>query len=162
MTGGAMLQSQHFNVTARLLHWLLYVLMLALALLGWATLSAAGYPVTMLKGFELPPIAPVGPVWYALLRDAHSLLAWLLFTTVLVHLAVALLSALFARAAWGASSSPEICRAVHVADIWTLGSVTRFWAVLLTVGIFCFVVLVMKGPAYIADRYDLPDSDRPD
>lgn len=76
--------------------------------------------------------------------------------------AVAVLPALFARVAWGASTSPEVYRAVHMADIWALGSVTLFWAALLTVGIFCVVVLVMKGPAYIADRYDLPDSDRPD
>ena len=55
--------------------------------------AAAGYPVTMVEGFQLPAIAPVSPVWYAMLRDAHSLLAWLLFATVLVHLAAALMHA---------------------------------------------------------------------
>lgn len=74
-------------------HWLLYALMLAQPLIGWATMSAAGYPVTMVEGFQLPAIAPVSPVWYAMLRDAHSLLAWLLFATVLVHLAAALMHA---------------------------------------------------------------------
>lgn len=74
-------------------HWLLYALMLAQPLIGWSMLSAAGYPVTLLMGFQLPPIAPVSPVWYAMLRDAHSLAAWLLFATVLVHLAAALMHA---------------------------------------------------------------------
>lgn len=75
--------------------------------------------------------------------------------------ALALLPALIARALWSASASTEAYRAMQWADIWALGSVTLFWAGLLTVCIFCVVVLVMKGPAYIADRYDLPDSDRP-
>lgn len=74
-------------------HWLLYALMLAMPLIGWAMLSAAGYPVTLFTGFELPPIAPVDPTWYALLRDAHGLLARLLFATVLLHLAAALMHA---------------------------------------------------------------------
>jgi len=76
--------------------------------------------------------------------------------------ALALLPALIARALWSASDSTEAYRAMQWADIWALGGVTLFWAALLTVSIFCVVVLVMKGPAYIADRYDLPDSDRPD
>jgi hypothetical protein len=29
------------------------------------------------------------------------------------------------------------------------------------VGIGCVIVMLMKGPAYVADPYALPDSDRP-
>ena len=76
---------------AHISHVALYALMVALPLIGWATLSAAGYPVTMFGGLALPPIVPVSAVWYGFLRDAHSVLAWLLFATVLAHLAAALI-----------------------------------------------------------------------
>lgn len=78
-------------------HWLLYGLMLAMPLLGWALLSAGGYPVAMAGGFQLPPIAPVSPSGYAMFRAGHGVLAWVLFTTVLVHLAAALVHAWIRR-----------------------------------------------------------------
>lgn len=75
--------------------------------------------------------------------------------------ALAVMPSLLARIAWAGDLSAEAFRAMQAADIWAIGSVTLFWSALLFVGIFCFAVLVMKGPAYIADPYDLPDSDRP-
>lgn len=74
-------------------HWLLYALMFAMPLVGWAMLSAGGYPVTMFGGFTLPPIAPHNPSVYSILRSAHTCLAMLLFATVLLHLAAALFHA---------------------------------------------------------------------
>ncbi len=71
-------------------HWLLYGLMFAMPLIGWAMVSAAGNPVVMWSGFNLPPIAPHDAGTYALLRDAHTWLARLLFATVLLHIAAAL------------------------------------------------------------------------
>lgn len=78
-------------------HWLLYGLMIAMPLLGWATLSAGGYPVTLWLGAVLPPIAPHGPQAYALLHGAHVLLAFALFATVLGHLGAALFHAWIRR-----------------------------------------------------------------
>lgn len=78
---------------AKASHWVLYALMFAMPLVGWSMLSAGGYPVTMFKGFDLPPIAPHDATIYALLRSAHTWLALLLFATVLVHLAAALFHA---------------------------------------------------------------------
>ncbi|MEO6228001.1 MAG: cytochrome b [Thermomonas sp.] len=78
---------------AKASHWLLYVLMFAMPLIGWSMLSAGGYPVTMFKGFDLPPIAPHDPTVYAFLRGAHTWLALLLFATVLLHLSAALFHA---------------------------------------------------------------------
>lgn len=75
---------------ARASHLLLYALMLALPLLGWALTSAAGNAVLLPGGVPLPAIAPHDPVLYGWLRDAHGLLAWLLFATVLGHVAAAL------------------------------------------------------------------------
>jgi cytochrome b561 len=71
-------------------HWVLYALMLAMPLIGWAMLSAGGYPVVMFGSVHLPAIVPHSPGLYAPLRAAHGLLAYLLFATVLVHLSAAL------------------------------------------------------------------------
>lgn len=78
---------------AKASHWLLYGLMFAMPLIGWAMLSAGGYPVTMFNGLSLPAIAPHNPTVFAVLRSAHSWLALLLFATVLMHLAAALFHA---------------------------------------------------------------------
>ena len=74
-------------------HWLLYGLMFAMPLVGWAMLSAGGYPVQMWKGVALPHILPHSPALYAALRSAHSLLAYVLFATVVIHLCAALFHA---------------------------------------------------------------------
>ena len=78
-------------------HWLLYALMLAMPLLGWATLSAGAFPVQLAPGLVLPPIVPESAALHARLRDAHAALALLLFGTVLAHLAAALYHAWLRR-----------------------------------------------------------------
>lgn len=78
---------------AKASHWLLYALMLAMPLLGWATASASGFPVTLFGGVNLPAIVPHDPVLYGYLRSAHGALGLLLFATVLLHLAAALFHA---------------------------------------------------------------------
>lgn len=99
---------------AKASHWLLYTLMFAMPLIGWAMLSAGGYPVTMFKGFALPPIAPHDASIYAVLRGAHTWLALLLFATVLMHLAAALFHAwvrrdeVFASMAKGPNAQPVV------------------------------------------------------
>lgn len=70
-------------------HILLYVLMFAMPLIGWAMVSAGGYPVTV-GNWQLPAIAPTDATLFAWLRGAHRYLAFLLFATVLLHLAAAL------------------------------------------------------------------------
>jgi hypothetical protein len=35
------------------------------------------------------------------------------------------------------------------------------WTVVFTVALLCVIVLIAKGPAYVADAYPLIDSDRP-
>lgn len=78
------------RLAARLSHLLLYALMLALPLIGWALLSAGGYPVVLFNGWNLPAIVPADPALYAWLRDAHGLLAWLLYFVIVGHLSAAL------------------------------------------------------------------------
>ncbi|WP_339545200.1 cytochrome b [Pseudomonas sp. RA_35y_Pfl2_P32] len=77
-------------LAAKASHGLLYALMLVLPLLGWAMISAAGDPVTLGIGVQLPALLPADAALFAFLRRAHGYLAYLLFLTVLLHLAAAL------------------------------------------------------------------------
>jgi len=77
-------------LAAKTSHWLLYTLMLAMPLIGWSMLSAGGYPIVLWSGMNLPAIAPHSPAVYTALRSAHSLLAYVLFATVLLHIGAAL------------------------------------------------------------------------
>lgn len=70
-------------------HLLIYGLMLAMPLLGWAMLSAGDYP----RPLGLPAIAPHNLQLYAVLRQAHGWAGYLLFATVLVHVGAALMHA---------------------------------------------------------------------
>jgi len=84
------------KLLAHLSHWALYAMMLAQPLIGWAMLSAAGYPVT-LGNVVLPPVVAVSNDAYALLRPLHSWVALALFLTVMLHLAAALFHGLILR-----------------------------------------------------------------
>jgi len=75
-------------------HWLLYALMFAVPVVGWAMLSAAGYPIQLVGTVHLPSILPHDRALYAVLRPAHTVLAFLLFATFLAHLGAALTHAL--------------------------------------------------------------------
>ncbi|GAB2550394.1 cytochrome b [Rhodanobacter koreensis] len=85
------------KLAAHASHWLLYILMLAMPLIGWAMLSAGGYPVMLSDSLRLPPIFPVSPVAFAVLRHMHSWFALLLFLTFLAHMAAALYHGLIRR-----------------------------------------------------------------
>jgi cytochrome b561 len=85
------------KLAAHASHWVLYALMLILPLVGWAMLSAGGYPVMLSDSLRLPPIFPVSATAFAILRHAHALLAMLLFLTFLAHLGAALYHGLIRR-----------------------------------------------------------------
>ncbi|HEX7817589.1 cytochrome b [Dyella sp.] len=82
---------------AHVSHIVLYVLMFALPLLGWATLSAGGYPVSLFGALVLPPILPQNLALYGWLHLAHISLALVLFAVVLGHLGAALVHGLLRR-----------------------------------------------------------------
>ena len=78
-------------------HVALYALMFALPLVGWSMLSAGGYPIVIFGSVHLPAILPHDAGMFALLRSAHSVLAFTLFAVFLAHLGAALFHALIRR-----------------------------------------------------------------
>jgi cytochrome b561 len=78
-------------------HWVLYALMLTLPLVGWAMLSAGGYPISLGGSLHLPPLLSFDGETYAWLRVTHRWLAYLLFVTVLGHMGAALYHGLIRR-----------------------------------------------------------------
>lgn len=76
----------------------------------------------------------------------------------------ALLPAMAALAArWFDWSGTEaaVAASIQMVDIVAIGVVLLLWTLLLTLAIGAFIVMVMKGPAYVADAYPLVESDRP-
>ena len=45
--------------------------------------------------------------------------------------------------------------------IAAVATVITAWTAIFTIAIGCVIVALMKGPAYVADRYDLIDADEP-
>jgi len=78
-------------------HLVLYILMFCLPLVGWAMLSAGGYPIVLVGTLHLFPIMPHDLALYAVLRRAHTYLAFAFFAVFLVHVAAALMHALIRR-----------------------------------------------------------------
>ena len=75
----------------------LYALLFVQPLVGWAMLSAAGYPIVMFGSFHLFPILPHSVALYAILRKAHTLLAYLLFLAFIAHFGAVLFHTLIVR-----------------------------------------------------------------
>lgn len=84
------------KLAARLSHWLLYLLMFAQPLIGWAMQGAGGYPLVV-AGVAVPPLLAADADLYAVLRLAHSLVGYTLFATILLHVGAALFHALIRR-----------------------------------------------------------------
>jgi cytochrome b561 len=77
--------------------YLLYALLLIQPLIGWAMLSAARFPVTLFGPVHLPGIAPHNIDVYAVLRECHSVFAFLLFATFTAHMCAVLFHTLVLR-----------------------------------------------------------------
>ena len=76
---------------------MMYGLMFVLPLVGWGMLSAARYPIVLYGSLHLPFILPHNPMLYAVLRKAHTILAYLFFLTILAHFGAILFHTLIVR-----------------------------------------------------------------
>ncbi len=75
---------------ASVTHWLLYALLLAIPLSGWAFNSAAGYPLQWFGLFNLPALVGRDAGLRVTARDLHEALFWGLVAVTLLHAAAAL------------------------------------------------------------------------
>jgi hypothetical protein len=89
------------------------------------------------------------------------ILRWLPGVLVLGTLAAALPS-LGARMFPWQGSAVEVATLVTTIDIYAISLAILHWTAVFTLAIGAFTVMVMKGPAYVADAYPLEDSETPD
>jgi cytochrome b561 len=76
--------------SARVVHWLLYLLLFVLPILGWANASWRGFPIIMF-GLQLPKLLPTRAPGWDWTGDVHALLAYyVLLTLVGLHVLAAL------------------------------------------------------------------------
>lgn len=59
------------------------------------------------------------------------------------------------------AASAAQARWLQMADYFVWGVLVFHWIMVLTVGIGCIIVMVMKGPGYVADGYNVSHSDQP-
>lgn len=78
------------RVSAHALHGLLYLLMFALPLSGWAYSNATGYPIVYLGLWRLPDLVAKDKELAAQLVDLHEALGWVLVAVLAVHVLAAL------------------------------------------------------------------------
>jgi cytochrome b561 len=78
------------TTSARVVHWLLYLLLFVLPMLGWINASWRGMPIVMF-GLELPKLVATRVPGWGWTGDVHGLLSnYLLLPLVGLHVAAAL------------------------------------------------------------------------
>lgn len=58
-------------------------------------------------------------------------------------------------------TTTEIEHQIQTFDFAMIGLVIFIWTAVLTASIACVIVWLMKGPAYVADGYEVSHSDQP-
>jgi len=78
-------------LSARVMHWLLYLLLFVVPILGWINASWRGFPVTLFGLFELPKLLATRMPGFRWTGDVHNALAnYALLALVGLHVAAAL------------------------------------------------------------------------
>ncbi len=71
------------------------------------------------------------------------------------------LPSLLARLFPISGSVTEVQRWIGTVDIYIISLVVFYCTAIFTIGFGAFIVMIMKGPAYVADAYPLIDFDKP-
>ena len=79
------------KMAARGLHWILYGLMFAMPLSGWAMSSAAGFPVSVFGLFTLPNLVSPDKALLEALKEVHETIAYAIIVLVSLHIIAALM-----------------------------------------------------------------------
>lgn len=72
-------------------HGALYVLLIAVPLLGWINASSRAWAVTLAGVIPLPALSTAGSAFGHAMGDVHGILAWVLFAGIGLHVAAALM-----------------------------------------------------------------------
>lgn len=75
---------------SRFTHLMLYLLVLAMTVLGWAAANARGWDVKLFGIVTLPALAPNGSRWGHEAGDIHNILVYVLLGFIVLHVAGAL------------------------------------------------------------------------
>jgi len=75
---------------------------------------------------------------------------------------IPLFMSVFARMFPLGASAAEIAKYQLSVDIFSISLAFITFSAAFTVTIGCIIVVLMKGPAYVADAYELDDADQPD
>lgn len=71
------------------------------------------------------------------------------------------LMSVVARFFFTGGSATELARRIQLFDFVMIGLVIFIWSLVVTVTIGCVIVWLMKGPAYVADGFEVSHSDVP-
>jgi hypothetical protein len=75
---------------------------------------------------------------------------------------IPLFMSVFARMFPSGASAADIAKYQLSVDVFSISLAFITFTGALTVTIGCIIVVVMKGPAYVADAYELEDADQPE
>jgi cytochrome b561 len=75
---------------ATMMHWLLYLILFALPLIGWAGTSAYGAQIIVYGLFELPPLLAENEPLSKVLLETHQVLGFTLTALLIGHIGAAL------------------------------------------------------------------------
>jgi cytochrome b561 len=89
--------SQQERKAAHASEMLLYALLFVEPLVGWGMLSAARYPIVLCGSLHLFPILPHSVMLYAVLRETHTILAYLFCLAFIAHFGAILFHTLIVR-----------------------------------------------------------------
>jgi len=97
-------------------------------------------------------------------RSPHGL-EWALWRKLprilLAGTALPLLGALAVHLWWQEPVTAATERLITLADFFVIALIVLHWTMVLTVAIGCVIVMLMKGPAYVADGFEVSHSDKP-
>jgi cytochrome b561 len=85
------------QILATLTHWVLYLLVFAMTILGWAATNFRGWPVNLFGVVPLPALANKGDSWAHSAGDIHTFLVNVLLALVALHVLAALYHHFIAR-----------------------------------------------------------------
>jgi cytochrome b561 len=79
------------RVSSEGVHWLLYLLVLATTITGWAFTSMRGWSVSLFWTVPLPALTAEGSLAGEVIGEGHETLIWILAVVILAHVGAALL-----------------------------------------------------------------------